>query len=52
MEPAVAAEEAAVGEDAVPGLADEGGADKVRRLVRRDAEEDLLHNLLMVPDAT
>ena len=45
MEPAVAAEEAMVREDAVPGLADDGGVDQVRRLIRRDAEDDLFHKL-------
>ena len=46
VERAVAAEEATVGEDAAPVPADEGGADQVRRLVRRYAEEDLLDELL------
>ena len=46
VEPAVAAEEATVGEDAAPVPADEGGADQVRRLVRRYAEEDLFDELL------
>jgi len=46
VEPAVAAAESAVGEDAAPILADEGGTDEERRLVRRDAEEDLFHELL------
>ena len=46
VEPAVAAEEATVGEGAAPGFANEGGADEVRGLVRRDAEEDLLDGIL------
>uniref|UniRef100_A0A0E0E718 Uncharacterized protein n=1 Tax=Oryza meridionalis TaxID=40149 RepID=A0A0E0E718_9ORYZ len=41
VECAVAAEEGGVGEDATPGLADEGGVDEVRGFIRRDAEEDL-----------
>ena len=41
MELAVAAEEAEVGEEVAPGPADEGGAEEVRRLIRRKAEEDL-----------
>jgi hypothetical protein len=40
------AAEVAVGEDAVPELAHEGGAEEVRGLVRWDAEEDLLNELL------
>jgi len=43
---AVAAEEATVGEGAAPGFANEGGADEVRGLVRREAEEDLLDGIL------
>jgi len=46
VERAVAAEEARVRQDAAPGLADERGAEEVRGLVRRDAEEDLLDELL------
>ena len=38
--------EAAVGDDAAPGLADEGGAEEARGIRRREAEEDLLHELL------
>ncbi|CAD6221538.1 unnamed protein product [Miscanthus lutarioriparius] len=41
VEGAVAAEEGRVGGDAEPELADDGGAEEVRWLVRRDAEEDL-----------
>jgi hypothetical protein len=41
VEVAVAAEEGRVGGDAEPELADDGGAEEVRWLVRRDAEEDL-----------
>jgi hypothetical protein len=46
VERVVAAKLDAVGEDAAPGPADEGGADQVRRLVRRDAEDDLFDELL------
>lgn len=42
VEPAVAAEEATVGD----GFANEGSAGKVRGLVQRDAEEDLLDDIL------
>jgi hypothetical protein len=41
MEVAVAAAEAGVADDAEPRLADEGGADEVLGLVRREAQEDL-----------
>jgi hypothetical protein len=41
VEGAVAAPEGGVGEEAAPGLADEGGAREERGVVRRDAEEDL-----------
>jgi hypothetical protein len=41
VEGAVAAEEGRAGGDAEPELADEGGAEEVRELVRREAEEDL-----------
>jgi len=41
VEGAVAAEEGRVAGDAEPELADEGGAEEVRGLVRRDAKEDL-----------
>lgn len=41
VEDAVAAEECGVGEDAAPELTDEGCAEEVRGLFRRDAEEDL-----------
>jgi hypothetical protein len=55
VELAVAAEERGVGEDAAPALVDEGGAQQVRGLVRRDAEEDLrdgvLHQLRQGHDA-
>jgi len=37
---AVAAVEGGVGDDAAPGLADRGGPDEPRRVVRRQAEED------------
>jgi len=47
MESAGAAHEAVpVGEDAAPGLADEAGADQVHWLVRGEAHEDLLDELL------
>ena len=41
MEAAVPAEEGGVGEEALPELADEGGAEEAAGLVRREAEEDL-----------
>ena len=41
VEGAVLEEERAVGEEAVPGLADEGGADEARWVFGRKAEEDL-----------
>ena len=41
VEGAVAAEEGRVTGDAEPELADEGGAEEVRGLVRRDEKEDL-----------
>ena len=41
MEGAVAAAEAGVADDVEPRLADEGGAEEVLGLVRREAEEDL-----------
>lgn len=41
VERAVAAEEGGAGEELAPGLADEGGAHEARRVVRREAEEDL-----------
>jgi hypothetical protein len=46
VEAAVAAEEGVVGDNVVPPLADEGGADEVRWLVRREAEEDLSDDVL------
>jgi hypothetical protein len=45
VEGAVAAEEDRVAEDAEPRLADEGGAEEMLRLVRREAEEDLGHDV-------
>lgn len=42
MEGAVAAAEGGVGEEAAPGLGDEGGAREARGVVRWDAEEDRL----------
>ena len=41
MEAAVPAEEGGVGEQAAPGLADEGGAEEVLGLLRWEAEDDL-----------
>ena len=41
-----AAVEAAVADDASPCLADESGAEEARGLVRGEAEEDLLDELL------
>ncbi|KAF8731966.1 hypothetical protein HU200_015916 [Digitaria exilis] len=40
-----AAAEAGAGDDAVPGLAGEGGADEVGRLVWREAGQDLFHDV-------
>ncbi|KAG2639686.1 hypothetical protein PVAP13_2KG029332 [Panicum virgatum] len=45
VEGAVPAAEGRVGEEAAPGLADEGGAREARGDVRRDSEEDLLDEL-------
>jgi hypothetical protein len=38
--------EAGGGDDAAPALADERGAEEARGVVWRDAEEDLLHELV------
>ena len=38
--------EAGVRDDAAPTLADKGGADEACRVVRRDAEEDRLHEFI------
>ena len=48
MELAEAAAEAVVGagDEAAPLLADEGGAGEARGVVGREADEDLLHELL------
>lgn len=46
VELAVATAKATVVEDAVPGLADDGCVDQVSGLLRRDADEDLLDELL------
>ena len=46
VEGAVAAEEPGVAEDAEPRLADERGAEEVLGLVRREAEEDLGHDVV------
>jgi len=40
------AAEAGIGDDAVPGLADEGGVDEDLGLGRREAEEELLDELV------
>jgi len=45
VELAEAALEAAAGDEAAPGLADEGGAGEALRFGRREAEEDLLDEL-------
>jgi len=37
---------ASAADDAAPLLADEGGVDEARGVVRREADEDLLHDLL------
>jgi len=47
VEGAVAAEEAGVGDDAVPAFADEGSSGEVRGLVWSDAEEDLLREVVV-----
>jgi hypothetical protein len=49
VELAVAATETLAGEEAAPWLADEGGAEEVPRLVRREAEHDLLHDFVHLP---
>lgn len=41
----VAAAESRIGEDAEPGLADDGGADEAGGLSRREAEEDRIDQL-------
>lgn len=46
VELAVPAAEAAVGDEAAPGLAGEGGAEEARRVVRRASEEHLFHDLV------
>ena len=46
VELAEAAAEAGVGDEAAPAPADERGADEIRGLVRRQAEEYLLHELI------
>jgi hypothetical protein len=46
VELAVAAGEARIGEEATPGLADEGGADKALWIFRREAEEDLAYEVV------
>ena len=46
VELAEAAAEASAGDEAAPWLADEGGADEARRVVRREAEEHIFHELL------
>ena len=46
MEFSVAPAEASAGEDGEPGLAGEGGAHERRRLVWREAQEDLLDKIV------
>lgn len=46
VECAVAAEEGGIGEELTPALADEGGADEGRGIVRRDVEEDLVGHVV------
>lgn len=46
MVPAVAAGEGGVGEDATPGLADDGGVGQTRGLVWWETEKDLGHGVL------
>ena len=46
MEPAEAAAEAGVGNEAAPAPADERGADEPRGVLWREAEEHLLHELI------
>ena len=46
VERAVAGREGGVGEGAAPGLADGGGADEARGVVRPDAEEDVRDDIL------
>ena len=46
MELPEAAVEAAAGDEAAPGLADEGRADEARGLGRRETEQDLLDEIL------
>ena len=45
VERAVAAAEGGVAEEAPPGLADHGGAHEARRVVRREADQDLADEL-------
>ena len=46
VELAVAAGESRIGEEATPGFADEGGADKALWIFRREAEEDLADEIV------
>jgi hypothetical protein len=46
VELAEPAAEAGVADEAAPAPADEGRADEQRGVVRRDAEEDLLHEVV------
>jgi hypothetical protein len=50
VELAIETAEAVAGEEAAPRLADECRSDEAGRLVRREAEEDLLDELRHVPD--
>ena len=45
----VAAPKGVAGEEATPRLAGEGGADKDNVLFQRDADDDLLHKFLHLP---
>lgn len=46
LERAVAAAECGVSEDAAPALADDGGAEEARRVVRREVEESLANQVI------
>jgi hypothetical protein len=49
VELTVVAGEARIGEEAKPGLADEGGADEALWIFRREAEEDLANEVVHEP---
>jgi len=46
VELAEPAAERGAGDEAAPGLADEGGADEARGIARREADKDLFHELI------